>query len=147
MLNSYILAFILSGIPFIEGRGSVAFSAVTGLNLWVAFPLAILGNLIVIPITFWLLKKAHFSDAVYSVFGKRFERKIKKYSHRFEALEEVALLIFVAIPLPVTGAFTAIAIADLLGLKRRKSSFVIGLGVISSTTIALLLSLGVLSFI
>ena len=137
----------MSGVPFIEGRGAVAYAVLTGLNLWWAFPLAILGNLIIIPITFWLLDLAHFSSAVYAIFGKRFERKIKKYSRQFERFEEVALLLFVAVPLPVTGAFTAMAIADILNLKRRKSKFVIGLGVIISTTIALLLSLGIIGLI
>jgi len=147
MVNEYLLIALLSMTPFIEGRGAIAFAAVSNINLWVAFPLAVLGNLIVIPITFRLLKLAHFSKSVYYVFGKRFENKIQKYSHRFETWEEFALLIFVAVPIPVTGAFTAIAIADILGLKQRKSSLVIGLGVLSSSVIALLLSLGIVSLI
>jgi len=55
----------------------------------------------------------------------------------------LALLIFVSIPAPVTGAFTAIALADLLKLKRRKSMFVIGLGVFFSCSITYLTLLGI----
>ena len=143
----YFLTLLMSGAPFIEGRGAVAYAAAAGLNLWYAFPIAILGNLIIIPITFWLLDLAHFSEWVYRLFGKRFERKIKKYTSQFETWEELALLLFVAIPLPVTGAFTAMAISRILNLKKRKSKFVIGLGVIISTTIALLLSLGIISLL
>ena len=137
----------MSGTPFIEGRGAVAYGAATGLSLWYIFPLAILGNLIIIPITFWLLDLAHFSDWVYRLFGGRFEKKIKKHTQQFERWEELALLLFVAVPLPVTGAFTAMAISRILNLKKRKSKFVIGLGVIISTTIALLLSLGIISLL
>ena len=137
----------MGGTPLIEGRLAVVYAVASGLNLWYAFPLAILGNLIIIPITFWLLNWAHFSDIVYKLFGKKFEKRIKKYSREFEIWEEIALLLFVAIPLPVTGAFTAIAISRILNLKVRKSGFVIGLGVISACTIALLLSLGIISLL
>ncbi len=147
MINEYLMTLILSATPVIEGRGAIAFAAASGLNMWIAFTLAILGNLIIIPITFWLLELAHFRNVVYSMFGKRFERKIGKYSNKFESFGELALLIFVAIPIPVTGAFTAIAIAKILGLKRKISMLVIGLGVIISSTIALLLSLGIVNLI
>ncbi len=147
MVNEYIIAAFLSMTPVIEGRGAIAFAAASGLNLWLAFPLVLAGNLIIIPITFWLLEWAHFSQAVYFFFGKKFEKKITKYSKKLQRWEELALLIFVAIPAPVTGAFTAIAIANILGLKRRKSMIVIGLGVIISSVIALLLSLGIISLI
>ena len=143
----YLISFIMSGIPVIEGRGAIAYAAASGLNLWYVFPLAILGNFIIIPITFWLLDLAHFSEWVYRLFGKRFEKKIKKYTSEFEKWEELALLLFVAVPLPVTGAFTAIAISRILNLKKRKSTVVIGLGVIISTTIALLLSLGLINLL
>ena len=79
----YLIAFIMSGTPFIEGRGAVAYGAATGLSLWYIFPIAIVGNLIIIPITFWLLDLAHFSDWVYRLFGNRFERKIKKHTEQF----------------------------------------------------------------
>jgi uncharacterized membrane protein len=147
IMIEYLIAFIMSGTPVIEGRGAIAYAAASGLNLWYVFPLAIFGNLIIIPITFWLLDLAHFSDWVYRLFGKRFEKKIKKYTKQFENWEELALLLFVAVPLPVTGAFTAIAISRILNLKKRKSTVVIGAGVIISTTIALLLSLGIISLL
>jgi uncharacterized membrane protein len=47
----------------------------------------------------------------------------------------------------MTGAYTAMAIAQILNLKKRKSMVVIGLGVIISTTIALLLSLGIINLL
>ena len=143
----YLITFLMSGTPVIEGRGAIVYATALGLNLWYVFPLVILGNLIIIPITFWLLDLANFSSLVYGLFGKRFERKIKKYTKQFENWEELALLLFVAVPLPVTGAFTAIAISRILNLKKRKSAIVIGVGVIISTTIALLLSLGIISLL
>ena len=139
----YIKIFILSGVPIIEGRGALSIAYLSGLNLNLALFIAILGNIIIIPITFWLLKLSNFSDLVYKLFGKRFEKKITRHSKIIDKYEELALLIFVSIPAPVTGAFTAIAISDLLKMKQRKSSFIIGLGVIISSLITYLTLLGI----
>jgi len=139
----YLKVFIMSGVPVIEGRGAITYAFLSGLNINLSFFIALIGNLIIIPITFWLLRETNFSNIVYSVFGKKFERKITKHSKKFQKYEELALLIFVSIPAPATGAFTAIALADLLKLKRRKSMFVIGLGVLFSCSITYLTLLGI----
>jgi|TARA_B100000925_G_C21863885_1_gene411183 uncharacterized membrane protein len=139
----YLKIFILSGVPVIEGRGALSIAYLSGLNLNSALLIAILGNIIIIPITFWLLKISNFSNIVYRLFGKRFEKKITKHNKIIDKYEELALLIFVSIPAPVTGAFTAIAISDLLKMKQRKSSFIIGLGVIISCLITYLTLLGI----
>jgi len=143
----YVSTFIAGGTPLIEGRLAIVGAATAGLNLWYAAPLALLGNLIIIPITFKLLKFARFSDTVHGLFGAKVMRKINDYKNEFEQWQEMALLIFTAIPLPISGAYTAILASRILNLKRRKSMFIIGIGVIVANILALLLTLGVLKLV
>ena len=140
----YLYTFIAGGTPLIEGRIAILGAAAAGLNIWYAAPLALLGNLIIIPITFKLLKIAHFSDSVHKFFGKKVQKKIDDYRKEFEIWEEFALLIFTAIPFPFSGAYTAILASRILNLKRRKSAVIIGLGVIIANLIAFILSLGLI---
>jgi len=140
----YLSTFIAGGTPLIEGRLAILGAAAAGLNLWYAFPLALLGNLIIIPITFKLLKMARFSDSVHKFFGKRIQKKIDDYQREFEKWEELALLIFTAIPLPFSGAYSAILASRILNLKRRKSAVIIGLGVVIANVLGFLLSLGLI---
>ena len=143
-MHEYLSTFIAGGTPLIEGRLAILGAAAAGLNLWYAAPLALMGNLIIIPITFKLLKIARFSDSVHKFFGKKIQKKIDDYRKEFEVWEELDLLIFTAIPLPFSGAYSAILASRILNLKRRKSAFVIGIGVIIANILGLLLSLGLI---
>jgi len=143
----YLYTFIAGGTPLIEGRIAILGAAAAGLNIWYAAPLALLGNLIIIPIFFKLLKMARFSDTVHKFFGKKIQKKIDEYRREFEVWEELALLIFTAIPLPFSGAYSAILASRILNLKRRKSAFVIGLGVIIANILGLLLALGLIKLL
>ncbi len=143
----YLYAFIAGGTPLIEGRLAIVGAAAAGLNLWYAMPLALLGNLIIIPITFKLFRLTHFSEFSHKFFGKKVQKKLDYYRKEFERWEELALLIFTAIPVPVSGAYTAILASQIMGLKRRKSMFIIGLGVVFANILALLLSLGLIKLL
>ncbi len=143
----YLSTFIAGGTPLIEGRLAIVGAAAAGLNLWYAMPLALLGNLIIIPITFKLFRFAHFSDFSRKLFGKKVQKKLDYYRNEFERWEELALLIFTAIPVPVSGAYTAILASQIMGLKRRKSMFIIGLGVVIANILALLLSLSLIELL
>lgn len=135
MLMKYFITFILSGTPVSEARGAIIYGLGSGLDPWLVLILAIIGNIIVIPITFWLLKLAHFRKIIFRLFKKRAVSKIEKYKKKFQLYEELALLFFVAIPLPVTGAFTGILISEILGLNRKKATRVISIGVIIAALI------------
>ncbi|UCD03991.1 MAG: small multi-drug export protein [Candidatus Woesearchaeota archaeon] len=147
MLTKYFITFILSGTPVSECRGAIIYGLANGLNPWLVLILAIIGNIIVIPITFWLLKLAHFRKIIFRLFKERAVSKIKKYRKKFELYEELALLFFVAIPLPVTGGFTGILISEILDLNRKKATVVISIGVILAAIIVFIGSeLGLLFF-
>ena len=67
----YLKIFILSGVPVIEGRGALSIAYLSGLNLNSALLIAILGNIIIIPITFWLLKISNFFKYHISIIWKK----------------------------------------------------------------------------
>lgn len=136
MLIKYFLTFILSGTPVSECRGAILYGLSNSLNPLAVLFLAIIGNIIIIPITFWLLKKAHFRKIIFRLFKQRMHRKIISFRKKYKLYEELSLLFFVAIPLPVTGAFTGILISEILDLNRKKATKIIALGVVIAAIIS-----------
>ena len=139
-----IKVFLISMIPIFELRGSIPIGVHRyKLPYWKVIPISIVGNMF--PIFFILL----FFDFVTKIFFKvpflkkileaifaRTRRKtavIKKY-------EEIGLMLFVAIPLPITGAWTGSLAAYLFGLKFWKSILFIFLGVCIAAVVVTLLS-------
>ena len=114
-----------------------------------AYLLAIIGNLV--PVLFLLLfldpvskfLMAHFSTWQ-KFFNWLFERTRNKLNNHYKIYGYLAIVIFVAIPLPLTGAWTGSVAAYLLGVPFGKAFGLIALGVIISATIVTLASLGLL---
>lgn len=141
-----IKVFLIAMIPIFELRGAIPIGMLKyELPLWKVIPIALVGNMF--PIFFILL----FFDAVTKIcFKVPFLRKIleavfartRSKTAVIQKYEEVGLMLFVAIPLPVTGAWTGSLAAYLLGLKFWKSIFFIFLGIlIASVVVTFLASL------
>ena len=130
-----LVIVLISMIPFIELRGAIPIAVwYYHMPLWYAFPLAVLGNIIPVPfillflgdIEKWLRKYNSFDkffDWLYARTKSRASERIKKY-------EELGIMLFVAIPLPMTGAWTGSLIAYLFGLRLKPSFAIITLGVL-----------------
>ena len=144
-----ISTILIAASPISELRGAIP----AAIFLWKfralkAFSLSILGNFLpVIPLLFfwhyfseWLMRRFYFFNRFFTWL---FERTRKKHSHHFEAWEEIALLIFVAIPFPLTGAWTGTVAAFVFGIPFWKSVLMISLGIITAGLIMLLLAGGV----
>jgi uncharacterized membrane protein len=144
MFPEWFQIFFGSMIPWIESRYVIPY-ALWEFNweLWQVFPLAILGNMLPIPFVLLFfkfvekfLRKFRFwtkvMDWLFKRTRERTEGKIIKY-------EYLGLIIFVAVPLPFTGAWTGSLIAYLFDLKFSKSVLTILLGVIISATITVIL--------
>ncbi len=142
--------FLTSMLPIIELRGALPL-AINILHIpWQkAFLVAFIGNLIPVPFILLLLgpivnllSKIGFMKKFFDWLFARTRRK----SRVVEKYEEIGLLIFVAIPLPATGAWTGALIAYVLGLDFKKSLGFISLGVFIAgvivTTLCLLGWLG-----
>ena len=130
MLIEYLIVIGLALAPISECRGAIIFGLGMGLNPIAVFLLSTFSSILVIPIIFWILKKANFRDVIHKLFGKQITRQIEKYKKKFELYEELALILFVAIPLPFTGAYMAAIIADIVEINKRKAWLVIAIGVL-----------------
>ena len=142
-----------SMIPFLESRYIIPY-AMWEFNWywWEAFPLAFLGN--IIPIPFVLIFFKYFENYMRKynfwtkIIDKIFDKTRTKANNKIEKYETLGLLVFVAIPLPFTGAWTGSLIAYLFNLNFYKSLITISIGIIISSTIMIILySTGLLIWI
>ncbi len=130
-LSDELLVFIVSLFPIVELRGAIPVGFVLNMNPWIIYILAVLGNLLPIPFILvlirplvqWFLRTKYFRG-----FGLWLEAKVNKHKHKVEKYEFWGLCLFVAIPLPGTGAWTGALIAAFLGmrLKRALPSIILG---------------------
>ena len=146
ILPEWFRIFFFSMIPWLEARYVIPFAINTlKWEWWQAFPIAVIGNILPIPfillffkyIEKWLRNYkswARLMDWLFSRTRDRASNKIKKY-------EFLGLLIFVALPVPFTGAWTGALIAYLFDLKFTKSLITIFIGVIISAGIMTLITL------
>ena len=149
-LSPRVLTFILSMLPISELRGAIPFAIWVGKIGWKeAYVISVIGNFIpVIPLLFFMerasvwLRKYPLGDRFFTWFFNR-TRKRGKLIERFEAL---GLTMFVAIPLPVTGAWTGCAAAITFGVPRKFAIPAIFLGVMIAGGIVTLASMGLISF-
>lgn len=125
-LSAKGVTFVLAMLPVSELRGAMIFAASPfgNLPLSQALPISIIGNLIpVLPILMLLEPVSRLGSRFY--LGERFfdwvfERARAK-SEKVKRFEKLGLVMFVSIPLPVTGAWTGAAVAFVLGLKPREA--------------------------
>lgn len=144
--------FIISMLPISELRGAIPAGLLWGMPWWEVVAIAIVGNLIPVffilwliePISNWLRKHSKLFDRFFTWL---FERTRKKFYKKYEKWGDLALLVFVAIPLPVTGAWTGTLASWLFGIKPKKALPLIAIGVIIAAIIVTLLSLGAVTLI
>ncbi len=139
-----IKVFLIAMIPIFELRGAIPIGMLKyELPLWKVIPIALAGNMF--PIFFILL----FFDFVTKIcFKVPFLKKIleaifartRRKTEVIQKYEEIGLMLFVAIPLPITGAWTGSLAAYLFGLKFWKSILFIFLGVCIAAVVVTLLS-------
>lgn len=124
----YLLVFLISMVPLIELRGAIPYAVLWGVPLYVAFPLAIIGNMIPVPLIYFFARKILVWGSDKPVIGKFFRFCLEKGEKGGKKLQEkagrglfVALLLFVGIPLPGTGAWTGTLAASLLDMDFKSS--------------------------
>lgn len=141
---------LLSITPIFELRGAIPFGVATGLPLLTAAVLSFLGNALVSPLAFIFLESFHKILYRWSFYAKIFDRFVEKARHKIHAKVERfgywGIMLFIAIPLPVTGAWTGTLGAWILGMSRRKTMLVSAIGVlISCIIVSLVVGLGISS--
>lgn len=151
MLQRYIMVFLISMVPLIELRGAIPYSQVMGLPLLESYIIAIIGNMLPVPIIYLFARKVLEWGADKPVIGGFFTWCLEKGKHGGEKLQAkagkglfVALLLFVGIPLPGTGAWTGTLAASLLDIDFKSSILAVMGGVLLAGVIMGLASVGVL---
>src|SRR5450759_239471 len=111
-LNRYVATILVAMIPLAELRGAIPIANQSfHLPLWQAFVFAVIGNMLPIPFILWflgpasewLMKRSKLMERFFNWLFARTRRKLEK---QYELYAEVALAVFVAIPLPFTGAWS-----------------------------------------
>lgn len=140
-----MVVFIVSALPVSELRGSIPLALSFGFPYAKAFWLSVLGNsLIIIPILLLLDSASKFLMR-WTIFNRYFTwlfARTRKHSDSVEKYGAIGLAFFVAIPLPVTGAWTGCVAAYLFGIKFRHAFPSILLGVMCAGIIVLLTCMG-----
>ena len=154
MLTNYLYVFFISMVPLIELRGAIPVGVGLGLPLWSVYIIAIIGNMLPVPFIFFFARKVLEWGADKPVIGKFFSWCLNKGHKGGEKLKAKAgrglfwaLLLFVGIPVPGTGAWTGTLAASLLDMDFKDSVLACMGGVLLAGCIMGVLSvLGVSAF-
>lgn len=149
MAGEFTLTVLVSMVPVVELRGGIPFGVAAGLPVWAAFLAAILGNLIPAPFIIvyirrifqWLrLRLPRLNSLV-----DKLERKAHLKGQKVSKYKYLGLAIFVAIPLPGTGAWTGALAAAFLDMPLRKAIPSIVAGVLTAGVVISIVTFGVSS--
>ena len=154
MLAKYLLVFLISMVPLIELRGAIPIAVGMGLDTVTAYIICVIGNMLPVPIIYFFARKVLVWGCDKPIIGKFFTFCLEKGHHGGERLKAKAgrglfwaLLLFVGIPLPGTGAWTGTLAASLLDMGFKKSVLACMGGVVLAGVIMGTLSLlGVSAF-
>lgn len=149
-LYKYLLVFLVSMVPIIELRGAVPIGIGWGLNSVAVYILSIIGNMVPVPFIYLFARKILLWGKDKKYIGKFFTFCLEKGEKGGRKLEEkasknglfIALMLFVAIPLPGTGAWTGTLAASMLDFDFKRSTLAVLLGVLIAGIIMGLASMG-----
>ena len=138
MFIKYLIVFLVSMVPIVELRGAIPIAESMNLNIFAYYPIAIIGNMLPVPIIYLFARKILEWGKDKKFIGKFFTWCLEKGKKGGEKLKATAgnsgifwaLLLFVGIPLPGTGAWTGTLAASLLDLDFKTSILAVSLCVI-----------------
>ena len=150
ILVKYLCVLGIAALPVLELRGAIPYGVANGLPYFGVLAVSVIGNMLPVPFIFFFARKVLEWGADKPVIGKFFTFCLEKGHKGGQKLQEkagrglfVALLLFVGIPLPGTGAWTGTLAASLLDMDFKSSVIAVMLGVVLAGVIMGLLSMGV----
>ena len=155
MLQQYLLIFFVSMVPLIELRGSIVMAVGMELDYFTALTVSVLGNMLPVPIIYFFARKVLLWGADKKYIGDFFRFCLEKGEKAGKKLTNtagrgglfVALMLFVGIPLPGTGAWTGTLAASFLNMGIKSTAAAVSLGVVIAGIIMGIASTGVFSVI
>ena len=145
----YLLVFLVSMVPLIELRGGVPIAVGMGMNYFAALLVCVVGNMLPVPFIYFFARKILIWGRDKKHIGKFFTYCIEKGERGGQKLRGaagrgglfVALMLFVGIPLPGTGAWTGTLAASFLNMGIKSTTLAVCLGVIIAGIIMGIISL------
>ena len=136
----YLTIFLISMVPIVELRGALPYAAVFGLPMVPSYIICVIGNMLPVPFIFFFARKVLIWGKDKKFIGEKLKSKAGKGLY-------VALLLFVGIPLPGTGAWTGTLAASFLDMDFKKSVIAcIGGVLLAGVIMGTLSALGVTAF-
>ena len=147
MLTKYLWVFFVSMVPLVELRGSIIISQGLQLPVLSSYIVAIIGNMLPVPVIYLFARKVLVWGADKPVIGKFFSWCLEKGEKGGKKLQAkagrglfIALLLFVGNPLPGTGAWTGTLAASILDMDFKSTIIAVMLGVLLAGIIMMVLS-------
>ena len=139
MFKHCVIVFFVSMVPLIELRGAIPYGVAFGLPLWLTYLIAIAGNMLPVPVIYFFARKVLVWGRDKRYIGKFFTFCLEKGEKAGRKLQAKAgrglywaLLLFVGLPLPGTGAWTGSLVAAVLRMRIWQAFLVITVGVLVS---------------
>lgn len=145
--GEFCFTILVSMVPVVELRGGIPFGVARGLPVWAAYLAAIIGNMLPVPFILvyirrifqWMRRRLPWLNSLVD----RLERKAHLKGRTVSKYKYLGLILFVAVPLPGTGAWTGSLVAAVLNIRMRHALPAILLGLIMAGLITTALTLGV----
>ena len=154
MLKKYLICFLVSMVPIVELRGAIPISQGMQLPLLQSYIICVIGNMLPVPVIYLFARRVLEWGADKKYIGKFFTFCIEKGHKGGEKLKQkagnglfIALLLFVGIPIPGTGAWTGTLAASFLDMGFKKSVIAVLGGVLLAGIIMGIASAGVFTAI
>lgn len=155
MFTKYLTVFLVSMVPLVELRGGIVMAVGMDLDYFTALAVCVIGNMLPVPIIYFFARKVLLWGADKKYIGKFFRFCLEKGQRGGQKLVKktgrgglfLALLLFVGIPLPGTGAWTGTLAASFLNMGIKSTALSVSLGVVLAGLIMGLASMGVFSVI
>ena len=133
----YLICFLISMVPIVELRGAIPFGIANDLNVFWLYPICIIGNMLPVPLIYFFARKVLLWGQDKKFIGKFFTWCLKKGEKGGEKLQKkggkglfIALMLFVGIPIPGTGAWTGTLAASFLNMGFKRSVIAVICGVL-----------------
>lgn len=154
MFKKYLIMFLISMVPIVELRGAIPYAAVFGIPTFRALIICMIGNMLPVPVIYWFARRVLMWGKDKKYIGKFFTWCSQKGEKGGQKLLEktgggvyIALMLFVGVPLPGTGAWTGTLAASFLDLDWKKSALAVMGGVVLAGLIVGVVSYGLLGAI
>ncbi|MEW5814355.1 MAG: small multi-drug export protein [Spirochaetota bacterium] len=143
-VHTFFVAALLSLLPISELRGAIPYAIAKGVPVLAAYLFCVILNALVGPIVYIFLSTLHRLLSKIPLYRRLFDKIVQrarlKVGKQVNKFGYIGIMLFVAVPLPVTGAYTGTLGAWILGLNAKKTCLVVAAGVCIAGIIVTLVS-------